>query len=223
MTPRRWRRARSAVTTDAAPQPWPRPPAAGRGSAAQRRVPALPAAPVRVPQCGAPNTPGELFCGECGAPLAAPAPEAAAVAPRAAGSGAGALPQPRSPGAALPPTAAPACPRRRVLLRLRRGPAAAPGRGGARRRARQPRLRGGCTGRAPPPASPLPRPAPAPRPSARPAEPPSTPDDTFCELSAAPRWGAAPSRCRSRRPLLPPRLARRARPQRCRSARRDRA
>lgn len=69
-----------AAAPAAAPSPAPAP-------AAQPAAPAEPAQAITCPSCGADTTPGELFCGECGAKLAAPQPEpaVAAAAPAAPG------------------------------------------------------------------------------------------------------------------------------------------
>jgi len=51
-------------------------PAAEQEQAAGQGI--VPAQEGRCANCGTVNTPGEMFCGECGAPLAAPQPEPAA-------------------------------------------------------------------------------------------------------------------------------------------------
>lgn len=61
----------------AAPAPQPSPQAAPQAAP----PPPAPEPAGRCPDCGALNTPGELYCSECGAPLEAPQPEAQANIP----------------------------------------------------------------------------------------------------------------------------------------------
>ena len=181
--------ARLAATPAAAAGP-ARPPRSRRSR--QRPLPAS-ALPGLCPQCGAANTPGEMFCGECGAPLEAPAPEAAAV--EAAPMLAPRLPCPQpwlSPWQPLRQPARVAARAaetgRRVLLPMRRSL----GRASSGRRASSRRRHAECgwhRWRRPSTAAAFSPPPPL-------TECPScgaavTPDDAFCEFCGAALVGAA--------------------------------
>jgi len=61
------------------------PVAAVNAAASGATTPTIEAPTNRCPNCGTANTPGEMFCSECGTRLAAPQPEPAAIAERPSG------------------------------------------------------------------------------------------------------------------------------------------
>jgi len=144
----------------------------------------------RCPDCGAMNTPGEMYCGECGAPLEAPEPEKDAqisAEPRALSTSV------TSPGASTCPfcgteltpgeTFCPACGAEvgQPLLTPAATPATSP----------QP----APSATAHEPAAPTPAKAPAPPQDAAPSECPAcgaqvNAEDTFCEFCGAALVGA---------------------------------
>jgi predicted amidophosphoribosyltransferase len=97
---------RLSEATAPASQPAPQTPAMSAARASAPTQPEPPAGSL-CPSCGVRNTPGEMFCSECGAPLDAPQPEpgpAAEIPPAIeATSAAAPAPQPIEPGLVVCP------------------------------------------------------------------------------------------------------------------------